>query len=142
MAEGFLLSSLPFLFLSILVWTFHLIVESGSSRVRVPHPSPIAFSTSIWLRHMKMWGGDGISLWEKPAATIVAMDRRSNRHVNFLVKFLIVLDHMYVCTCDVPARWYLAGSQKPGPRETFNWLGPWLFSDSGRSAEHSFALNP
>ena len=60
LAEGFLLSSLPFIFLSILVWTFHFIVEFGSSRVRVPRPSPIAFSTSIWLRHMKVWGGDGI----------------------------------------------------------------------------------
>ena len=60
LAEGFLLSSLPFIFLSILVWTFHLIVEFGSSLVRVPRPSPIAFSTSIWLRHMKVWGGDGI----------------------------------------------------------------------------------
>ncbi len=56
LAEGFLLSSLPFLFLSILVLTLHLIVEFGSSRVRVPHPSPIAFSTSIWLRRMKVWG--------------------------------------------------------------------------------------
>ena len=60
LAEGFLLSSLPFIFLSILVWMFHLIVQFGSSRVRVPRPSPIAFSTSIWLRHMKVWGGDGI----------------------------------------------------------------------------------
>ena len=60
LAEGFLLASLPFIFLSILVWMFHLIVQFGSSRVRVPHPSPIAFSTSIWLRHMKVWGGDGI----------------------------------------------------------------------------------
>ena len=40
LAEGFLLSSLPFIFLSILVWTFHLIVEFGSSRVRVPRQSP------------------------------------------------------------------------------------------------------
>ena len=59
MAEGILLSSLPFIFLSIWVWTFNLIVEFGSSLVRVPCPSPIAFSTSIWLRHMKVWGGDG-----------------------------------------------------------------------------------
>ena len=60
MAEGFLLLSLPFIFLSILVWTFHLIVEFGSSSVRVPRPSPTAFSTSIWLCHMKVWGADGI----------------------------------------------------------------------------------
>jgi len=60
LAEGFLLSSLPFIFLSILVWTFHLIVEFGSSRVRVSRPSPIAFSTFIWLRHMTVWGGVGI----------------------------------------------------------------------------------
>jgi hypothetical protein len=46
---------------------------------------------------------------------------------------------MYVpCTGEV----VLAGSQKPGPRKLFNWLGPWLFSDLVGSAEHSFAMNP
>ena len=60
LAKGFLLLSLPFIFLSILVWTFHLIVEFGSSHVSVPHPSPIAFSTSTWLCPMKLWGGVGI----------------------------------------------------------------------------------
>ena len=62
--------------------------------------------------------------------------------LNFLVKFLVVLDPTYICTYDVPERMHLAGNQKPGLREPFNWLGPWLFSDPGRSAEHSFAMNP
>ncbi len=46
---------------------------------------------------------------------------------------------MYVqCTGEV----VFGGKPKTWTARTFNWLGPWLFSDSGRSAEHSFAMNP
>ena len=34
------------------------------------------------------------------------------------------------------------GKPKLRLAQNFNWLGPWLFSDSGRSAGHSFAMNP